>query len=525
MKTPVRGRYPIHFHMSRSAAGSVIRKNVIRDSKQRCVVILASHDILVEDNVAFDTFGHCYMTEDGGETGNSFLNNIGILTRNQEIGIGSTDYQAATLWISNPQNHYVGNVAAGSQSHGKSTCAVFESFTHLRLTILILQYFSLFHLVLGIWFDFRDDGIREPSHLLPENIGATKPMYLPLYTFKGNAAHSCGKKGVTTYARGYRPTEEAQFEAVSSYHNEVGAFIHFSANIRYKDSFFAFNKEDGIFNYANFGMNTVEHSTFILDCGQTGVHLTHDGAWQQIHVHSSEFINICMSGESWPLKITAPGSGSGGSKTTYDMPMLKDLSYQNVNYAVQIINGDTIPSRNIFIEDGDGSMSLHGEPGFFLNDFPHMTAFIDDEVCSAVDADNLASSSIFCINVCLRRVLINTGAASDYQLVVTSKSDPHKSYVYDKSPANGRHFEFDIVLPLDEYSIHFIRLSDEVIVIPSFQLQFDDEQNAEWGHEPPLCEFISEASLHFECPEDYHLSASDNMTCHSSKPLDETIYS
>ena len=52
------GRYPVHFHKSQHVAGSVVRKNSIRESKQRCIVIHGSHDVLVEENVSFDTYGH-----------------------------------------------------------------------------------------------------------------------------------------------------------------------------------------------------------------------------------------------------------------------------------------------------------------------------------------------------------------------------------------------------------------------------------------------------------------------------------
>ena len=112
------GRYPIHFHMSGSVAGSVVRRNVIRESKQRCVVIHGSHDVLVEDNVSFDSYGHCYLLEDGGEHDNTFRNNLGARTRNSGISIGSSDNEASTLWITNPQNHFVDNVCAGSQTNG-----------------------------------------------------------------------------------------------------------------------------------------------------------------------------------------------------------------------------------------------------------------------------------------------------------------------------------------------------------------------------------------------------------------------
>ena len=75
------GRYPIHFHMSNRVTGSIVRKNVIRESKQRCVVIHGSHDVIIEDNVAFDSYGHCYTLEDGAEMDNQFIGNLGARTR------------------------------------------------------------------------------------------------------------------------------------------------------------------------------------------------------------------------------------------------------------------------------------------------------------------------------------------------------------------------------------------------------------------------------------------------------------
>lgn len=58
------GRYPIHFHLCRDVAGSVVKKNTVRHSNQRCFVIHGSDNLLLEDNVAYNTPGHCYMLED-----------------------------------------------------------------------------------------------------------------------------------------------------------------------------------------------------------------------------------------------------------------------------------------------------------------------------------------------------------------------------------------------------------------------------------------------------------------------------
>ncbi|CAI5520036.1 unnamed protein product [Closterium sp. Naga37s-1] len=115
------GRYNIHFHLCGNQAGkSVVRKNVIHDSKQRCVVVHATFNLTVEENVAFNTRGDCFMVEEGGEQGNSFIRNVGIWTRAVEVKISSeeTDDEPSTFWITNANNNYIGNVAAGSEDTG-----------------------------------------------------------------------------------------------------------------------------------------------------------------------------------------------------------------------------------------------------------------------------------------------------------------------------------------------------------------------------------------------------------------------
>jgi len=48
---------PIHFHMSYDAQGSVLKKNVVVHSNQRAYVIHGTHNVTLEENVAFDVFG------------------------------------------------------------------------------------------------------------------------------------------------------------------------------------------------------------------------------------------------------------------------------------------------------------------------------------------------------------------------------------------------------------------------------------------------------------------------------------
>ena len=154
------GRYPIHFHFCGDVAGSVVAKNTIRQSNQRCVVVHGTNKLRIEENVAFDTKGHCYMTEDGMEMNNQFIRNLGaqtgipatIIPNNGSNG-DESDGAPSTFWISAPTNYFEGNVAAGSEHS-------------------------------GYWFEPKLRGVR--ASMYPQ----LNPMVSPLGSFKDNVAHS-----------------------------------------------------------------------------------------------------------------------------------------------------------------------------------------------------------------------------------------------------------------------------------------------------------------------------------------------
>lgn len=89
---------------------------------KRCVVLHATHNVTVDSNVAFNTSGHCYIIEEGGELNNTFVNNLGIWQRSVSVKIPGTpeesDDRPATFWITNMLNNYINNVAAGSEESG-----------------------------------------------------------------------------------------------------------------------------------------------------------------------------------------------------------------------------------------------------------------------------------------------------------------------------------------------------------------------------------------------------------------------
>lgn len=111
-------RYPVHFHMDGDAPGSYLKRTTIHDSFNRCVVVHGTHGLVVRDNVCFDHAGHGFFFEDGIETDNVLVGNLGFGTRKVEDGLLPSDDIPATFWITNPDNVVRGNVAAGSDGFG-----------------------------------------------------------------------------------------------------------------------------------------------------------------------------------------------------------------------------------------------------------------------------------------------------------------------------------------------------------------------------------------------------------------------
>jgi hypothetical protein len=195
-------------------------KNLIRETNQRCAVVHGTDHLLVDNNVAYDTFGHCFMVEDGFERYNTFSNNLGARTKRAtqvipnlpaKLNGDETDGSAATFWISNPTNFFENNVAAGGE-------------------------FS------GFWFELRHRprGTMSEMYDLPEWHLRSRS----LGSFKGNVAHSYHSAGIRTYPNGYTPDNVAVFDDSRSYRNSnSGMFIHNSRNITLKGFHFADNEQ------------------------------------------------------------------------------------------------------------------------------------------------------------------------------------------------------------------------------------------------------------------------------------------
>src|SRR5437763_29863 len=144
-------RYPIHWHLIGDAQGQYIRNAAIHDTYNRCVTVHGTNFLHVENNVTYNTVGHCFFLEDGAEHGNQFVHNLAIqikchtskacaptnLAPNGENSFTNENRQAyrtaslsgkdtllpsdntvAAYWITNPDNTFIDNVAAGSDENG-----------------------------------------------------------------------------------------------------------------------------------------------------------------------------------------------------------------------------------------------------------------------------------------------------------------------------------------------------------------------------------------------------------------------
>jgi len=140
-------RYPIHWHLLGDAPGQYIENSSIHDTYSRCVTVHGTNDVRVENNVTYNNVGHCFFLEDAVEHGNRFIHNLAILTKCHPDGkpceptnlgpfgaqggknfnlagqdakdiLIPSDNTASSFWITNPDNTYIDNVAAGSEATG-----------------------------------------------------------------------------------------------------------------------------------------------------------------------------------------------------------------------------------------------------------------------------------------------------------------------------------------------------------------------------------------------------------------------
>jgi cell migration-inducing and hyaluronan-binding protein len=289
-----KARYPIHWHLVGEGKGQYIKNSAIHDTFNRCVTVHGTHNLQVENNVTYNTVGHCFFVEDGIETGNEFVRNLGIQTKCHPTkpcvptvlaAAGeSADYEnrqavrqngqaskdvllpsdntVSTFWITNPDNVYRDNVAAGSD-------------------------------VTGFWLSLPEhpNGQFEGTEISK----TIWPRRTPVREFKGNVAHSNYDSfmfdrninadntfGVTGNA--HMPKEnpedpnsrtlETVFEDLTAYKNRNGGIwgrgeMHVFRNVKLADNAMGFTHASGNFGRDPFTSLVVD-SLFVGETENVG---------------------------------------------------------------------------------------------------------------------------------------------------------------------------------------------------------------------------------------------------------------
>jgi cell migration-inducing and hyaluronan-binding protein len=263
-------RYPIHWHLIGDAQGQYIKNASIHDTYNRCVTVHGTNFLRIENNVTYNTVGHCFFLEDGAEHGNEFVHNLAIQTKchtsrecvptrlaaagesenfddrqavrangqaSKDVLLPS-DNTVASYWITNPDNTFRDNVAAGSDSN-------------------------------GFWMSLPEhpQGKFEGTELSAQ----TWPRRTPFKEFKGNVAHSNydgfmfdrninanNTFGVTGNAHmpkenpadANSKTVETVFEDLTSYKNRNGAIwgrgeMHVFRNVKVADNAMGYTHASG----------------------------------------------------------------------------------------------------------------------------------------------------------------------------------------------------------------------------------------------------------------------------------------
>jgi len=280
-------RYPIHWHLIGDARGQYIRNSAIHDTYSRCVTVHGTNYLDVENNVTYNNIGHCFFLEDGVEHDNQFVHNLGILTKchpdapcvptnlaaagepraggngqNAKDVLLPSDNTAATFWITNPDNTYRDNVAAGSDAN-------------------------------GFWMSL-------PEHPTGKFEGTaisakTWPRRTPFREFKGNVAHSnydsfmfdrnvgpdghfgvtgSSQTGLENPADANSTAVESVFQDLTSYKNRNGAIwgrgeMHVFRNVKLADNAIGFTHASGAFGRYAFTSKVVD-SLFVGETENVG---------------------------------------------------------------------------------------------------------------------------------------------------------------------------------------------------------------------------------------------------------------
>jgi cell migration-inducing and hyaluronan-binding protein len=289
-----KARYPIHWHLVGEGKGQYIKNAAIHDTFNRCVTVHGTHNLRVENNVTYNTVGHCFFVEDGIETGNEFVRNLGIQTKchptlacvptvlaaagespdyenrqavrangqaSKDVLLPS-DNTVSTFWITNPDNTYRDNVAAGSDANGfwmslpEHPNGQFEG-TEIAKTVWPRR--TPFREFTGNAAHSNYDGFMFDRNIAPDNtFGVT------------GSSHT----GLENPADPNSKALESVFENLTTYKNRNGGIwgrgeMHVFRNVKFADNAIGFTHASGAFGRYAFTSQVVD-SLFVGETENIG---------------------------------------------------------------------------------------------------------------------------------------------------------------------------------------------------------------------------------------------------------------
>ena len=406
-------RYPIHWHILGEGAGQYIQNSSIHDTYSRCVTVHGTNDVRIENNVTYNTVGHCFFLEDAVEHGNQYLRNLAILTKchpdgkpciptnlgpaGSSAGPGSSvagqkandvlipsDNTASLFWVTNPDNIYVGNVAAGSEST-------------------------------GFWFALPE----HPTGAFLNQPGSDKiwPRRTKVREFKGNTSHSnydgfmfdrgpkpdgtfsvAGSNYHFAYADPNDPNSEAQvsvFEDFTSYKNRHGGVWgrgenHLFKDLKVADNAIGYTHAAGAVGRAPY-TSRVENSLFVGETANVGTPTTPaeiaygrslpEPAIPDFPIRGYEYYDLRHDVVNTTFVNYAPNATRNAAAVSYLMFTSFGMSTENAIEGAKFVNAKPVDFpdvvrrwasdsgrgndwRNAVIHDKDGSVS--GVPDAYI---------------------------------------------------------------------------------------------------------------------------------------------------------------
>ncbi len=273
------GRYPFHWHLVKNlGTGQYFKNSSVHKSFNRALTIHGTENTLVENNFFYDHIGHGLFLEDGTERFNIIRKNVVVLTKRpadgEQVTISDNELNElqnrapSSYWITNPNNTFEDNVAAGTASYNGQGHGT------------------------GFWFIMPIDPIGDSAG--DPYFSGLKPYLEPLGMFKGNKAHSC-MSAFDFFDRldtdhsiiknaGWNSAQWKLIEDCTWYSNDVGVYGGIGGayvdRVLFRDNIYVDNKTHVFLaNYCQ-----TDQSLFVADSGLGNIsgnrwlYATYDGA-------------------------------------------------------------------------------------------------------------------------------------------------------------------------------------------------------------------------------------------------------